>query len=350
MRTSGRLNGFLIRRDLVVTVSLTIALGIPSCSRSQQASISAVVPHLELSTGRLDLGAGKPGELLRGTLYLCNTGTVPLEFSITHSCGCSELDPKSGTIAPGEQQAIAVGVTLPSYANSERAVELLTRWSEPGTTDAESVARCVAVARCPAPFQVSPLFLNLGSFTPGEVGQATAKVHVAALNGGAAFSPEQLIVRHGSKAFHVEKTIPGDGSAFITVSITTDVAQGEHYDTIELQLEDSDQLMKVPVNVQVVEPLSVVPSTVFLRADGATGEFRPVDLFVVSRGADSQLGHVRVVDAPSGVRIEDLGSVGNARRRVRLFINQEADWEQEAFVKVWSEGGTDLATLKLVRL
>ena len=47
--------------------------------------LAPAVPRLQVSSTTLDLGDGKPNQIMRGVLGLHNTGTAPLEFSIARS-------------------------------------------------------------------------------------------------------------------------------------------------------------------------------------------------------------------------------------------------------------------------
>jgi hypothetical protein len=287
---------------------------------------------------------------MRGALYLHNTGVSALEFSITGSCGCSELDPTTGTIAAGHKVPIAVGVELPNYANSERSVELITKWSRPGNSESGGVARCVVQARCPAPFETMPPFVNLGALTLDEVSQASATMRVAAIADGHAFHAERLQIENESRIFRAEKAIlPDAAEAVVTVTLASNVPVGEHYDTIVLKLENSDHATKVPVRVHITDRFSVVPATAYVRADSVNGGFRPVDIFIVSRPADAPVGALKVVEGPIGVRIEELESLGTTRRRARLHLTDVAPWEEETLLRLGFDGQSAMASIKLFK-
>jgi hypothetical protein len=71
----------------------------------------------------------------------------------------------------------------------------------------------------------------------------------------------------------------------------------------------------------VPAPLSVTPSTLTLRKDSA-GQFSPVYWIVASDSGPAPLGEVRAVNAPREFRIEEVGQIGDRRRRYRLTVGE----------------------------
>ena len=86
-------------------------------------SANASVARLELPGYPTHLESGKPGEIVSGAFTLRNVGTAILTYSITPSCGCSDLTPRQGAIRPHDAQEFRIGVRLTGYG-AEKVVSL----------------------------------------------------------------------------------------------------------------------------------------------------------------------------------------------------------------------------------
>jgi hypothetical protein len=319
-------------------------------ARDDQPTRAVQGPQLELSTHLLDLGSGKPNEVLRGTVLLRNTGSQTLEFSISGSCGCSEMDPRTGTINPGEESAIVVGVKLPEHANSERSVELLTSWCKQGVQGADrNVTRCVVVARCPAPFLVSPPFVSASEAGTAEVNRTIGEVHVTSRTDAEPLTADSLQVENASDTFSVEKVEGGQSAVLLRVLLAKRVAPGDYYDTIDLRIVGSESAIRVPVRLTVSDLITVVPLTAMLRTDPESGDFRPVDLIARMRDGELHFDDVRLIDGPVGVRIEAVGPKNAAHQRLRVLVDRDAQIDVETRLRIgWQDGAVE-ACVKLLK-
>ena len=274
---------------------------------------SLAAPRLTVSTTRLDLGDGKANEILRGSLLLRNDGGTPLEFSITKSCGCTELTPSTGTVSPGGSANIAVGIKLDGHTNTERSVMVSINSNDPK----QSVVNCTARARCPAPFEVAPAFLDFGKVAPNKVASLSAGINVKLVDS----ERRTLRAQIGGSSFVASIEAPG----IVRVKPIDALAFGNHYDVLELFLDgSSERLVRVPLQVEVSPPLSAIPSTLILR-ENSVGEFRPIHWIVVGHDDSIPLGELIAVDAPPEFRIENVGRIDEHRCRYRLTI--EAGWD-----------------------
>jgi hypothetical protein len=291
--------------------------------------------RLILSTTRLDLGDGKPNEIVRGELTLSNPHDSPVVFSLVKHCGCTELSPLSGTLAAGGKETIHVGIQLPDHANSEKNTSVEVQIGTPPM----AVARCVLSARCSAPFNVTPSHIDFGSLTEEEAAPAFRELTVEKAEGQPAFDPGAFILDHAGDQFRIDGPGPaGHGSFIVRVSLMEGAAQGDHYDTLELRPRGSDYFVRVPLHVKVVAPITVVPGTVLLRAGLDQRAFQSVPLLVMGRQAGEPLGEVTLAHGPPGVRIEDLGPANENRRRARvLFGSEAAGWQKET--RIWPRSG-----------
>lgn len=292
-------------------------------------------PHLELSTLRLDLGDGKPNETLRGEITLRNTGGAPLEFSLIKHCGCTELAPLSGTVPPGAAETLHVGIKLADHANSEKNTTVDIHSNDPELP----AVQCAVLARCPAPFKVSPAFIDFGSLTAEELATASHEVRLDSVGGQPPFDPEKLLMSHLNDAFVVQRVAPAHHSLVLRVALKEGLPPGDVSDSLDLRLADSDQTMRVSLHATLVEAISVVPPSVWLRRE-TNGGFRPEQLLVACRHGRA-LGKVSLQEGPPGLRVEDVGASSAGWRRLRLSVSGSvSDWADTN--EVWLHGdGSD---------
>lgn len=303
-------------------------------------------PSMALSTGRLDLGDGKPGAKMRGIFQIRNGGSRPLEYQIQSTCGCTELTPRSGTVDPGGSQDVSVALTLPEYAGSEQSVKVLVKCNDPH----RPAATCSVTAKCPAPFEATPKFVNLGEVIRDDLGLVSEVLEIRGSGGKVLDNPGRLRLRHESQHIQINQELTADGVIRLKISLSPQTPCIELYDTLELRLgNSSDRVVKVPMHARVVEPVYVVPSTVFLRIDPLTGKYQPVDLLVISRCPGITLGPVSVSnDRKEEVNIEDDTPLDATRRRMRLVVLSKLITESEMSVSLKCEGVDSLCVLKVV--
>ncbi len=115
-------------------------------------------PRLEAPSLPLHLGRGKPGQVLDGSIRLRNTGGQPLAFTVQTSCGCTDVRPRAGTLAPRDALDVHLGVRLDT-AGSERDVLVTIVSNDPARPSVNVMLR----AECPAPIKVSPARADFGS-------------------------------------------------------------------------------------------------------------------------------------------------------------------------------------------
>jgi len=301
-------------------------------------------PAIRLSSQRLDLGEGRPGARVSGTLRIENLGDEPLEFQVHGSCGCMELSPQAGTVAPGEAEEVRVVVALPGTTDSERSVRILVSSNDPK----EPQIQCVAVVRSQGPLTVKPSEVDFGQVLREEVGSAVRVIRVAGAKGEDLRDLARVQVRCQSGSLRVSKESAPGGGWQLRVSLSPSLSRGDLFDTIELQPEGSQEKVQVPVRARLVEDLTVAPSTVFLRSDATTGKYRTVDLFLVSGRVKAAPGPISIVGGPQGVRIEEVQVLDPLRRRLRLSVPAPLP-EQEADLRLRCEGVEGVFSVRLVR-
>ncbi len=82
-----------------------------SAEPSQKALETEAPPHIEVDQSSLNLGTGKQGEEITGTILLLNSGDAPLQIkTITPSCGCTVAKMSSKSIAPHKSAALQLSL------------------------------------------------------------------------------------------------------------------------------------------------------------------------------------------------------------------------------------------------
>jgi hypothetical protein len=273
-------------------------------------------PRLAISTGSLDLGEGKPNEKLRGGLELTNNGVAPLVFELTATCGCSELSPRKGQIAPGQRQAINIGLQLPRHAPSQQETHVTVQTNDPDWP----VVGCHVVARCPSPFITTPRQVDFGELLREQVPAAQATLEITDRNGKSLGDPAALRVLRAPSGVKVGTEQADHGAVRLRVALLSDLPPGDLYGAIQVELAGAEGTVSIPIHVRVVEPISVVPSTVFLRIDPHTQKYCPIELLVVNRRNEKPLGAVSLVAPSAGVTLEEIRGAHASRRRLRLSV------------------------------
>jgi Protein of unknown function (DUF1573) len=270
------------------------------------------VPSLEIRETKLDLGNGKPNEVVRGVLRLKNTGRAPLEFSAQGSCGCTELTPKSATILPGDEQQVAIALQLAGHTNSERSVQISVKSNDPQRGE----VHCSATARCPGPCRVSPAFLNFGQLTRAQLAGAVQRLRISPIEGGEPLDPDTLSIVSRSQALRIEAS-PEDKFTF-RVSLTGELAVADLFDELEVKVAQSEPAVRIPVHVQVVEPVSTVPTTIYLRRKSTGDQYEPIDVLLVDRRKQMPIEEVSLVGSTGTFQLEQAGKAAPHILRLRL--------------------------------
>ncbi len=267
-------------------------------------------PRLEKwPSAAVDLGDGKPGEVLTGTFRLRNVGTEPLTFHIAASCACAQLQPRAGTVAPGNAVEVLAGVRL-RLEGSREHVRLQIATNDPQ----EPVAEYALHARCPAPFEVTPQAVDFGDVSAG----ASPEIRLRVRDGqGKPLSP--AAVRFEGPASPLISVVPETNGEECTavVRLSGSAPPGRLAAEIKLRAVGGERTMIVPVMGNVFPLVLVAPRTLELRPpqEGmeAAGEF------LVWRTDGAPLGKLLAVDGPPGIVVGEMGDSGKRRRfRVRI--------------------------------
>lgn len=216
---------------------------------------------LQLPNYPLHLGDGKPGETLRGYFDLFNAGDEPLEFTVIAGCNCSELQPRSGEIPPGESQRIGIGIKLANVSGTSKSVQVTITSND----ESQPAAAYLVTADCPMPFQVSPKLVQLGHIVEGTRHTRTVTIRKAEHVGAPSLDGLKWTL-DGEGLSVGAKTIE-DEQIVLEIVIPADAPRSMLTGTLTLTAETGDQF-HVPVNGYVVGPIMTAPIVVHLGTGG----------------------------------------------------------------------------------
>ncbi len=336
-----------VRHNVAFGASVLVLLLVPPGLSFWLSERSNAGPKLQLPSAPLHLGNGRPNEVKTGELELKNVGSSALEFRISASCGCMELDPGEGMIAAGNVQRVRVGVKLPSYFNSGRSVQLRVSTNERDSAPREYLV----LAECPGPVNVLPMGVNFGTLRENEVSTASVNLRVTTSEGLSKLDPEQMRLRWNSEWLLVTRHRDDPRELQLRASLLEGLPEGDLYDTIEIDVVGSGGVIGVPVYARVVPSVYIAPSTVFLRVNPATGRFDEAHVLVWTTDDRTALGALLAVSAPEGITVSDGVEGNEARRRLRIGVASEPVWgpDGQVEIRVKFEGIDDSVPIKLTK-
>ena len=269
-------------------------------------------PSIALSHTRLDLGEGRPGEQLEGSFTVSNRGSEPLEFKLSASCGCAFVRPMAGTLAPAQSQTITLGIRLPATINSEKSAQILIRSNDPH----QPQVGCTATARAPAPWEVSPTHVNFGYVLHEELRRRPRRRLVVRPGQGKHALPTSAVrVQTPGEAYRVRSHASPDGTLAIDISLRPGLADGRYTSTLHLGHAEDPALISIPLDAEVGPAIALVPATVYLARDRASGVYRPAPLMAVARQRGLAIGDLTPVNWPEGVHLrQPTPQSGRVRR------------------------------------
>ena len=261
-------------------------------------------PRLSAPSCVLDLGEGKPGELLTGSFDLRNTGNRELSFSLVAGCSCAHLEPRLGTIPPGGSVSIQVGVRLRDPGSRER-IRIAIQSNDAKTPEAE----CSVTAMCPAPFDVTPMFVDFGTVAKGQTPTAVVRVRGPSGNpidpsAGLRFavSNEQVVVE--------EMEYDGEARQF-NVRLRSNVPTGHLQTVMTFRLAGVESPIQIPVAATVVGLVQTAPQSLVISA-GHEGKV------IVWRTDGLPLGKLERIESPVGFAAEEITDPSAVRRVIRV--------------------------------
>jgi hypothetical protein len=306
--------------------------------------VRPVGPRIEVPSLPLDLGTGKPGEILEGTIPIRNTGDRPLHFEITASCRCSNLEPAKGVVPPRQTLRVRLGVKLESYGRDEH-VSLLIRTNDPSRREVTYLVE----AHCPAPLVASPPIADFGWVRAGD----SARFVVRLLDGAGQPLPRgsKLEVYSSSRYIQARPLYEGNRPSAVVISLLPSTPRGPVNGRIELHLSEPLCRAVVPVSATVAGDVEAVPRTLlFFVAKGSESVLSPsparerdVLLFCP---LGSSLPEVSRVEAPQWLKVALRPQSGKKFRQLKVrLVRRPAELPCSSSIKVYCAGAAGPVTV-----
>ena len=316
--------------------SALLALGAVGLLLAKQRAPAG--PVLKLPQYGLDLGVGKPNETLSGTFDLWNAGEEPLEYSISATCGCTQLEPAQGEIPPHSSADILIAVQLAS-AGTERHVTLQVQTNDPA---AKRVTYQVS-ASCPSIVDVEPRNIDFGRLRPGE-----RKSQRLRIRGGnpANLKPGEITWSCNSSLFEIHQVNSEHADHVLELQVTW-LGQGpEEVTRAELEVQHADGSAFVDLQAAVVGELVFAPRIIVWNAQ--LSDRKREATLLVWRSDGQPLGKLSECRAPDGVTVtEESHSPTLMRRTLRVVLAPNVQLPIAATLECEFQGAQQVACVKL---
>jgi hypothetical protein len=253
------------------------------------------------------LGEGKPGEVKKAHFTLTNHGDLPGSFTVTGSCNCLKLEPKTGQLAPGEQREVHLEVKLKREGQDE-PITLNVKMNADGQQQEEQVR---FLARCPAPLSAKPATVDFGRLPQGQGAVAVLRLFDKA---GQPWRQGALQVR--SSQPHCQATLQqtAEGTE-LQVCLAPQAPAGHIGGEVVVSAPGTEISITIPLTGEVVQPVQFAPAA--LRFPG--GSSRRL-ILMVWRGDGQPLGVLSPVALPAGVQVQFLSEPTVKRQRVAVTL------------------------------
>jgi hypothetical protein len=248
-------------------------------------------PRIQIPSMPVELGDGKPGEVLGGNFKIKNVGGGVLRYTITPSCGCTELKPESALVEPWGSNDIKVAVKLAGIGE-EKTVRLSIDSNDPEFPNTSVFVK----ANCPAAATSTPATVEFGANTPDEL--SSREVVVKVLDREMKTQLDKLVITTTNNVFSINKyeTDKKNNEIKIYISFNKQLIPGLYPGSIHIATESGMTIIDVPLSANVTEEIAIVPKTVVVRTTGKIDSEIPIRIMIKKSGPSS-LGNVRSAEA-----------------------------------------------------
>lgn len=283
----------------------------------------------------------KPDEVIAaGTVMLRNAGGKALEFKITPSCGCSEVNPMKGTVPPYGIMPIHVGVNL-TTAGTEKSVSLTFATNDPATPTATSLIH----ASRPAYAVASPSRLDLGPVKPGAGAAGSIEI-TSNSDAGSNVDLRKCEFTINSSGFHFEFTAERT-ARFAKLRVVSDpgVTEGSNHAVLTVKDTRGLTILEVPIGVEVRREIVVVPAVIRLPCEGeAKRTFR----LIVKRVSGEDLGELADIASPVECKLEPEKSTSRSTKLYMLEIKWDRAKPIDARVRLRFAGAESPCEVRII--
>jgi hypothetical protein len=301
----------LSRRGATWMISLAF-IAVIGISASRVFRPGSTSPRLDLgTTPSIDLGEGKPGEILTGTFLLGNSGGAPLTFKLLSGCACSQLDPSEGEVQPGEYRRIKVGVRLRGEGQDEHVRIHI----ETGTSN---TADFWAHAHCPAVLVVTPQAVDFGTVLLSK--SKNARIHVSRADGKLFRSASDLKVASPDSQLTLAQELTQSGGIDVTVALRGSTSVGWFRKNVSITFPERQRTIEIPVSGEVCGALKFAPHSVRIPLQ-ATAKNHRSETIMVWRTDGGALGKLARFSASSGIILKELPASDSKRRLFSIGVD-----------------------------
>jgi hypothetical protein len=287
----------------------------------------------------MNLGEGKPGEVLTGGFTLRNLGGQSMDFRLSAGCGCTELNPLAGSIAPGDNQHVKIVVRLPSEYGSERSFQLTIRTNDPDHPEVQVPVR----AYCPALFKTIPANLDFGPVSADSPHELLFKV----MDGTRRRSKltDLILAEVDRSELSLEAILDEENLMQYRLRLSAGAPPGYFQGGLRLTNKLTGESIWRPVSAQIRSDLVVAPR--IIRPPASLDSPWKAS-FLVYRTDGQKLGSVTHSEMPSGVTIEsNVSQRSSSRKQFHLIIPPGAGKLSGSTVKLWFTGIKQPVVMKL---
>ncbi|QDT98979.1 Ig-like domain-containing protein [Gimesia aquarii] len=271
-------------------------------------------PKILLKEQAINLGNGKPGQEMKGSFDIINSGFAPLEYSIRASCGCTSLSPHMGVIDSSETKKINLSIKLPEYSNSEKGVRITITSNDPNSPEVS----CFAIAKCPTPFNVTPDRINKTFYDIESVKNEELSVELEPVGHSDYFDIGSLQIESNNDLFMISNPVKVGELLCFKINFDGKLTKGEHYGSLNISFNGDDRAVKLPISIKLIKPYLIVPSKVEVQRN-EDGTFKDVVLTLISRKQQNEMkNNVRLINPPDNVVIKKETVLGKNRRQIQL--------------------------------
>lgn len=251
------LRGFTIATALLLLITVAAHLA------GEAIGKQVIAPRVDLPDGlNLDLGTVDRDQRATGSFRIVNRGLAPLRYELLASCGCTDLSPSSGVVAPLSTETVSI--TLTPQPNGEyRHVSVVV-----ATNDAARAFQALDVnLKSFARVVIKEKSLDFGEVTLGQ--PRTRDVFLSDSAGSALKSFEGLRV-HATSPHLLAEFVPETSQ--LRVELRSDAPPGFLNGVVRIVSSKDDRaLTSVNAHAWVRTPIAVAPPRVRLvpAEDGA---------------------------------------------------------------------------------
>lgn len=306
-RAAPRIN-FAIGVILVASV-LGTALLLLSRVRAQPAVVRRAI----------DLGVGRPGQILTAAFDVANPSSHAVGFSIIRNCSCSSLtiDPQMGQLQPHSSQKFQIRFHFESARREQKTMSFALKLDDPSLP----TQLCSINAECRLGIEIVPNSLDFGCVARDGLAGTERILTIQSDEPGRqpdGTSSENLGLTPSSSALEVTAVSPNQ----LRVSLSEAVADGDTYGSINIYSPSLHTTFVVPVHVFVSPDVYVVPRKIILSTghDPTAKQSHTIMAIASSR---QMLGPLETVSAPRGVTVHEIASSHPYRRYLQVQLTED---------------------------